>query len=270
MKTTAFLRAEASAKLFVFGATIGPIVDSFHNQCLLRYDVAPITIPWPDFMPHMGDVFEQEYMFCGSWTVPLLLGFAYVVLGDILPRVFTLPISASMPQSTEPSTVPYKHSGLLQKKAIAAVLTTCLIIKLSQYLELHEPLEPIASFLPFINSSAEANYDLLMIFAFIQWALLDGTVPAFLAAVVTSVGGPLSELPFVAKGVWEYLPQAADYFPLAEVNDSLGVLKFVLGESYQDLALSSITGPCYFAVTMDAIALGRWFQQSTVDEQYAP
>lgn len=26
-----------------------------------------------------------------------------------------------------------------------------------------------------------------------------------------------------------------------------------------DLSLSKITGPCYFAVTMEAIQLGRWF-----------
>jgi hypothetical protein len=77
------------------------------------------------------------------------------------------------------------------------------------------------------------------------------------------VVGPLSELPFVAHGFWHYLPQASDYLPLANVPQNVGDvftwLALLVGDNYRDLALSSITGPCYFAVTMDAIALGRWF-----------
>lgn len=263
-------RTAGSAKLFVFGATIGPIVDSFHNQCLLQYHVAPVTIPWPESAQQLKDVFDQEYMLCSSWTVPLLLGFAYVVLGDFLPRLFMWPLASTMPQSQTPPSLPYKDSGRLREKALAAVLSTCLIIKASQYLEMHEPLSSAVPFLPFAETSAEANNHMLMLAALCQWFLLDGTIPALLAAAVTSVGGPLSELPFVATGIWEYLEQAADYFPLANVNDNLGLFKTILGEDYQRLALSSITGPCYFAVTMDAIALGRWFQQSSEDEQYAP
>jgi hypothetical protein len=95
-----------------------------------------------------------------------------------------------------------------------------------------------------------------------QWPLLDGTLPALIAASITSIGGPLSELPFVAHGVWEYLDSAGDYLPLMNVvpsNTNNALLEWALGSNYQDLALSSITGPCYFAATMDAIALGRWF-----------
>jgi hypothetical protein len=40
-----------------------------------------------------------------------------------------------------------------------------------------------------------------------------------------------------------------------------------LGGEYKELAISSITGPCYFAVTLDAIALGRYFnERSTTDK----
>jgi hypothetical protein len=44
-------------------------------------------------------------------------------------------------------------------------------------------------------------------------------------------------------------------------------LQSILGDNYQDLALSSITGPCYFAVTMDAIALGRWFDLPSMNDE---
>jgi hypothetical protein len=100
----------------------------------------------------------------------------------------------------------------------------------------------------------------MLVAALSQWALLDGTIAALIAGSITSIGGPLSELPFVANGFWEYLDQSSDYFPLINVNSDL--LHAFLGENYQSLALSSITGPCYFAVTMDAIALGRWFDGS--------
>lgn len=252
------LRPAASAKLFVFGATIGPIVDSFHNQCLLRYDFAPITLPWPEPVAGLAKTFEQEYLLCSSWSVPLLLGFAYVVLGDILPRVFQVLLSTkeSMPQTNDS----------LQAKAIVAVLTTAAIIKLSQFLELHQPLATAASSSSFLTSG-EANYAVLLSACLLQWTTLDGTIPALLAAAITSIGGPLSELPFVANGFWHYIPQAADYHPLANVADSWGILSRLLGDNYQGLALSGITGPCYFAVTLDAIALGRWFQTISAEEE---
>ena len=91
---------------------------------------------------------------------------------------------------------------------------------------------------------------------------MDGTIVALLLATITALGGPLSELPFVAFGVWEYLPSASDYFPL----EQWPIASILGGDEYSHLALSSITGPCYFAVTMDAIALGRWFDATTVEE----
>jgi hypothetical protein len=32
------------AKLFATGATVGPVVDSIHNRCLLQYDYAPVNV----------------------------------------------------------------------------------------------------------------------------------------------------------------------------------------------------------------------------------
>ena len=78
----------------------------------------------------------------------------------------------------------------------------------------------------------------------LQWALLDGASSLALA-LLASVGGPLAELPLIALGAWHYLPEASDYFPL--------------GAGVSWAALSAITAPCYFAVTTDAIALGRFF-----------
>ena len=51
-------------------------------------------------------------------------------------------------------------------------------------------------------------------------------------------------------GAWHYL--TPDFWPLAAW--SLGA-----GTGNEWAGLSAITGPCYFAVTTDAIALGRWF-----------
>lgn len=259
------LRLKSSAKLFAFGAMVGPVVDSFHNQCLLRYDFAPITIPWPEALSSLSAVFEQEYLLCSSWSVPILLGVAYVVLGDILPRLFQWLLDSAIPnqsKNVDAQTVT-QSSDQLRTKAILAVLTTILIIKASQYLELHQPLQSVPfDSIPFVETSAQPNYAILLLAAIIQWLLLDGTVSALLASAITSIGGPLSELFFVANGCWHYVTTAADYYPLASVPDTLGLLSRVLGENYQQLALSSITGPCYFAVTMDAIALGRWFQST--------
>ena len=84
----------------------------------------------------------------------------------------------------------------------------------------------------------------------------------------------MSELPFVATGFWHYLPESADYLPLSDylfhyegIADTMATK--ILGGGFKDLALSSLTGPCYFAVTMDAIALSRYFYYQTInnDEQ---
>lgn len=292
------LSTSTTAKLFATGFTVGPIVDSLHNQCLLRYDVLPISLEWPTVLHQnqhvLGNIVSSSstvdgypYFFCSSWIVPPLLGFAYVVLGGLLPRLLEL-MQGSLQNKNQQGTYTTTATGMkpspasplssssssqqLRTRAILAVTTTAMIIKLSEFLETHPGIiggasEPISVSL------------LLMILACIsQWALLDGSIAAFFLATITAIGGPLAELPFVGHGAWTYIDQAADYFPLhnfatPENNNLLLVqtIQALLGTSnYQDLALSSITGPCYFAVAMDAIALGRWFDASASTSSPSP
>uniref|UniRef100_A0A7S4QBJ3 Uncharacterized protein n=1 Tax=Ditylum brightwellii TaxID=49249 RepID=A0A7S4QBJ3_9STRA len=313
-------RATTSSKLFITGATVGPVVDSLHNQCLLTYGIAPISIPWPSFtMPTdaaaaaaaaSDATVTSSYLFCSSWLVPPLLGVAYVVLGGVLPRLMQILIDNVSNVNDDASTISNnngintftgnktkdtrkgfflrwkdKLSSPLQKlskinikieennndgenrqyqtgmrnRALVAVLSTALIIKLSEFLETQQ----LDAFVTNTNLDIGMSNLIIMLFAALaQWATLDGTIAALLAATVTSIGGPLSELPFVASGCWSYLPEAADYLPLSQgtaLGDIVGIFASGGGGDYRDLALSSITGPCYFAVTMDAIALGRWF-----------
>lgn len=259
-----------TAKLFLTGAVVGPLVDSLHNQVLLRYEVLPIqiTIPQPPaasfFSSEVAAAAAADPIVCTSWLIPPLLGVAYVILGGILPRVMENVIVVPMQRvfNSQGNRVKAKPtSQQLQTRAVTAVVTTALIIKLSELLQAHSlPLLPDGYY-----PDSEQSLAIMLFAALGQWLLLDGTPAALLAASITSIGGPLSELPFVAGGFWHYIPSAADYLPLASLPESGGggllvsLAKAVLGDGYNDLALSSITGPCYFAVTMDSIALGRWF-----------
>jgi len=163
-------------------------------------------------------------------------------LGGVLPRICSIVTESVLGSQHTRDRVDVQifDGGFNRReKAIIAVLSTASIIRFSEVLETAQI---------FGERSGLINEFVMAITAVLQWTILDGTPAAFLAAALTSVGGPLSELPFVATGCWHYISNAADYFPLSGLN---------LG--WSDLALSSITGPCYFAVTMDAIALGRWF-----------
>jgi hypothetical protein len=269
--------APAAAKLFLTGATVGPLVDSLHNQCLLEYHIAPVTVDWPSALSTL-----DGSLLASSWTVPPLLGIAYLVLGGVLPRLFQLLIDAAgTAKSTKENNVAAvdisksgttsgssssSTSSALRTRAVVAVTTTALIIKLSEYLETYPT---VTDGLPIGSSPAEQHIAVLLAAALLQWATLDGTLAALLAASITSLGGPLSELPFVAYGFWEYLSQSGDYLPLEHLSVGSGLWRFLLGDDYQHLALSSITGPCYFAVTMDAIALGRWFDASGQEQEDA-
>ncbi len=155
------------------------------------------------------------------------------------------------------------HEKELKIRAILAITSTALIIKLSQFLQTHDAIDfgghtiiVDAKLSLFIMAASDA----------LQWISLDRTPIALVAATIAAFGGPLSELPFVASGFWHYIPQSADYLPLSgdffqqAIADKLA--SNILGENYHNLALSSITGPCYFAVTMDAIALSRYFNQT--------
>jgi hypothetical protein len=251
-------------KLFSLGAVVGPIVDSLHNQCLLEYHVAPIIIDAPFSI--------DAHLLASSWLVPPLLGIAYVILGGILPRVAQAGIDRAIRKATtmshqqeqsfqsiqidKDSSKHFKFfpefikgastTTSLNERAIIAVLTTALIIRLSSVLE---------------TTSYSHAEPILILLVLCQWIALDGTLAALLVAAAASIGGPLSELPFVANHVWTYLPAAADYFPLQGIEDD-SVFRYILGEGFQSLSLAKITGPCYFAVTLDAIACGRAFVAS--------
>jgi len=268
MKAQVFPKVPTAIKLFTTGATVGPIVDSLHNQCLLEYDRAPISLAWPAFLHPLASpatvdhiissnilATNSPYFLCTSWLVPPLLGFAYVVLGAILPNIISVLISQFEEEQNRFSKFKAQFNDrkpstpeFLKTRAIQAVISTAFIIKLSELLQTNS--------LPIPATSHQESLNLvLMVFAALsQWALLDKSLISLLVATITAIGGPLSEIPFVASGCWHYIPEAANYFPLQTFSNL-----FPLNNLPADLALSDITGPCYFAVTMDAIALGRWY-----------
>jgi hypothetical protein len=255
--------AEAT-RLFAVGSIVGPLVDSLHNQCLLEYHTSPIMIDNPFST-------EASHLFASSWVVPPLLGIAYVVLGGVLPRLAqmgidqvsaVLDVHGNQQESLErrDATIRIQTPDALQsenmepvplrKRAFIAVISTALLITLSSYLE---------------TSTTPHGKEILLSLALLQWLWLDNSLASLLVASLAAVSGPLSELPFVGHHVWTYLPLAMDYFPLqniaVETTDNR-VLTFLLGSDYRELGLASITGPCYFAVTMDAIACGRAFAEA--------
>jgi hypothetical protein len=246
------------AKLFVTGMTVGPLVDSLHNQCLLEYDFLPLAL---NLVPES----DSAPILCSSWIVPPLLGIAYVVLGGILPRWIQFGfqwIADSVPSRHEDVPEQQQQQQIFKPMfpwnravlASVAVLTTAGIIKCSELLEVYSGLD------------TTIKYNILFSMALFQWLTLDGSLVSLIAASITSVGGPLSELPFVAHHAWHYLPLASDYQPLQNMSQDYNWFwEIILGKDYKNLALSTITGPCYFAVTMDAIALGKWFDNDDVN-----
>jgi hypothetical protein len=281
------ISAATAQRLFIAGATIGPIVDSLHNQCLLEYHVLPVSIqiPW-----HQGQIIDRmtthltSIVFQSSWTVIPLLGIAYITLGAVLPslvsRVLDLIQMNLSPQTSELLSVTHATSAdfLLhttterKNRALMAVGTTVLIVKLSHFLETHASWPDMV----FHGSGVSLGHDmslwqdhakllLLSIAVLLQWFILDRSLTSFLVASMAAIGGPLAELPLIANNVWTYLPEASDYYPLEQFDANTvptlftPIVTAVLGTDFQHLALSSITGPCYFAVTTDAIALCRWF-----------
>jgi hypothetical protein len=253
-----------AAKLFATGATVGPVVDSIHNRCLLHYDFAPVNV---------------EPFLHSSWIIPPLLGASYVILGMAVPRaiqwLFPDPTDQQDCNGHAPSRT--KKGGeepSLGVRAGQAVVSTILIIVLSLFLETTRTgnaADP--TILGVLPSTSATNVVILSLAALGQWSWLDRTRTSLVAAILAAFLGPLCELPLCALGFWHYLPQACDYFPLEgllagidhdDAGVATGALDFVsdlvLGDSDpQGLGLASITGPCYFAVTTDSIALGRWF-----------
>jgi hypothetical protein len=277
-----------ATKLFFTGSTVGTIVDSLHNQCLLRYNVAPITVEWPPFLHDFAcssnhRFLFNEHLFTSSWTVPFLLGVAYVVLGSIVPAIIQNFLYFMNDNSLENAKGLFKISKIffngealattsskqsLQTKAVLAVASTAAIVKFSEFLVLNASFGNDVMSL-FSNVPEEQHSILLFCCVAIQWIALDGSLSSLLAAWITSVGGPLSELPFVASGIWEYLPEVSDKVPLNSLKEAIVsnsitrlAISSLLGDNFDKLAISSVSEPCYFAVCLDAIALRRFFQYS--------
>ena len=263
-------------------------------------------------------------LFCSSWYVLPLLGIAYVVLGSILPKTISKLLSSSdsfiqyddrkNPSSSilvnqnddenpgKINSFSSQQKSLLRNKAILAVTSTALIIKLSDYLQTNPSIASMiqSTFMQIqqnhptivgvvnetIPNISNVNSSIMMMVALLQWILLDGSKKSLLLAWIVSIGGPLSEIPFVWNGFWHYIPSASDYFPFRDnvvlhflysyylqvsssslSSSATDAVTHVVASSsmssllpaMHDLSLSKITGPCYFAVTMEAIQLGRWF-----------
>jgi len=194
--------------LFLFGFVFGPIVDAIHNQSLLQYLMAPISLPlWAD-----------TYLKTSA-VVPPLLGVAYVVLGSLFPSFIGRVIPDPSPRIF-PSDPAFR--------ALAAFATLCLITRLSVVL-LDASLSPPYAFA------------ILSIAALSQWFLIDRRRSMLLLATVAAVGGPVAEIPMVAAGLWRYI--SPDIFlPVP----GLGLVGLV-----------SLTGPCYFATVVAAVAVGE-------------
>jgi hypothetical protein len=280
------------AEVFGIGATVGPIVDSLHNQCLLQYDYAPITIPFPivskigpSWVETFATATAHDNLFCSSWIVPPLLGMAYIILGVIMPRLVLLLLHGADTDHVEPFQITSSSNQnetwvtlSLRQKAILAIATTSILILFSAFLEtlyqeqLYQQQDQITLF-DHAAAAKQVEQGLLTVLAVLQWAWLDTSRSSFLIGILAYIGGPLCELPFCGHGIWHYLPQASDYVPMASllpttVNPTIYMfLSWILGSDHiQDLSLSSITGPCYFAVTTDAIAVARWLEASHLEE----
>ena len=84
------------------------------------------------------------------------------------------------------------------------------------------------------------------------WALLDRTLASLVVATAAYLGGPWSEIPFMAAGARHYVAAYAD----------VGIDVPWLSHS-SVMMMCSISHPCYFAITLNAVALRRWFQSSS-------
>jgi hypothetical protein len=272
--------AFTASRLFATGATLGPLIDGLHNQALLRYDLWPVAVQ-----------FSETLSFRTSAVVPPLLGVTYIVLGGVLPQAMdallkAVPFRNIVADEDDGSVVAgaavalttgqtngravqnekndqnhpeERHFFWLTVRAIAAVASTAAIVRwtevmLSTTSNTSSILRPDAFLNPSAFSAAgtfESYLLLLTTVCIVQWAWLDGTMTTLLVASLAAVAGPLAELPFLSLGWWVYYDSPALYYPLGEVLSS--------SSSSSSLGIHCLTGPCYFAVTMDAIALGRWF-----------
>ena len=209
-------------KLGVIGFFLGPAVDALHNQELLEYAIFPV------------EVGTSIAVAKSSILVPPLLFVAYLLLGGVFPIVAKNLVG---PARILPPPGFAKLSS--SQRAVLAVASTAGIIRTSAILAHAQG----------GGDWGAAPLAALSAMVLVQWLLLDGAAASLALAATAAIMGPIAEIPFTFAGCWEYTQP--DYWPLSLLG--LGP------ESGAGWAgLSSLTGPCYFAVTTDAIALGRW------------
>mmetsp|Transcript_8816 Transcript_8816/g.27555 ORF Transcript_8816/g.27555 Transcript_8816/m.27555 type:complete len:221 (+) Transcript_8816:90-752(+) len=212
----------ALLKLAGTGAVLGPACDAIHNQLLLEYDVLPVSL--------------LDGAAKTSLLIPPLLALTYSLLGGVAPVLARRIAPGGFGGGLDDRLGDGLAAPLLpdaRGRALAAVVLTCSVIKLSAVL---------------IDGGIENAFPLLAAAALAQWLVLDGSWAALGLGLLVGVAGPLAEIPFMELGLWHYL--APDYYPFGA--DAPG--------------LSSLTGPCYFAVTQDAAALGRLFDDSSPEK----
>lgn len=217
------LSPKALFLLATTGGVVGPAVDGIHNSVLLQYDLFPV---------------EPLGLFKTSLLIPPLLAVAYTLLGAILPyivrQITGLPGETGV---TKQLPLVRASSGIQAALAVASTISIILLSKI-----LHE--DP--------SFTGTASLSCLSGAALAQWALLDGTAASLLLATTAAFGGPVAEIPLMEfGGAWHYL--TPDYFPFEKLG---------LGPD-TSAGLEILTGPCYFAVTTDAIALFRFFSRAT-------
>ncbi|KAK3237953.1 hypothetical protein CYMTET_52004 [Cymbomonas tetramitiformis] len=178
-----------------------------------------------DAFPVSVEVFG--YVAKSSLLIPPLLGIAYIVIGGVLPR-----FASRLVGTASISLLPALKDAAPATRALAAVTTTALIVKGSELLV--------------VNALPLPALPILFSAALLQWIALDGAYSTLALALTLSVLGPISETPFLCLHCWHYI--SPDYWPLASVGLGPG----------SPAGLAAITGPCYFAVTTDAVALARW------------
>ena len=168
-----------------------------------------------------------------SLLIPPLLALTYALLGSVLPSL-TERFLVGDGRLLTPPTASFQPRA----RAALAVVSTIGIIKLSEILTL-APL------------SANLSVGVLLACCLVQWLVIDAAWASLSLACVVAIGGPLAEIPFLGLGCWHYV--APDYFPLGAGANAWAGLNYV-------------TAPCYFAVTTDAIAIGRWLSSSENSE----
>lgn len=168
-----------------------------------------------------------------SLLVPVLLAVAYPLLGGVLPSIFEETIGTGRLKGA-PDFPPLPRAG-------AAVASTFGIVKISEIVKT-APIIGQGGALG--NGFPPLQVFVLAVLCLIQWLVLDASYASLVEGFVVAFLGPLCELPFQAIGAWNYMAPPRSFQPFADVDWA---------------RISFVTLPCYFAVTTDAIQLGKLF-----------